>query len=310
MGHAFHAGVLHALQVALGWDPARAELIVGTSAGAQVGALLRAGMSTCDLIARVTAQPLSPQGQAIARHYIRPPKRVPHPHYAKTYLPAAPGYLLRALLRPWALRPARLVAALLPPGRVCLQNQAEGFRKLFGAHWPKRRLWIPALHLDSGRRVVFGRPDAPAVDVGTAVTCSGAVPGICRPIHVEGHRYVDGGLISGSNLTAVRHEHLDLIVAISPLSALPIMRLLFRREVALLRRQGKAVVTIEPTPEVKRLMGYNPMDCARGPAVGQAAYEATLKELARGERHGALEALLASPSKYLSAGRGSPPVVE
>jgi NTE family protein len=35
VGSAFHAGVLRALAESCGWDPRRAELIIGTSAGAR-----------------------------------------------------------------------------------------------------------------------------------------------------------------------------------------------------------------------------------------------------------------------------------
>src|SRR5690349_19155028 len=43
VGHAFHAGVLAALEDVAGFDARDADLIVGTSAGSVVGALLRAG---------------------------------------------------------------------------------------------------------------------------------------------------------------------------------------------------------------------------------------------------------------------------
>ena len=51
VGHAFHAGVLAAVAEATGWDPREADVIVGTSAGSVVGALLRAGASAPDLVA-------------------------------------------------------------------------------------------------------------------------------------------------------------------------------------------------------------------------------------------------------------------
>src|SRR6516165_6415165 len=49
VGHAFHAGALAALADETGWDPRRAEIVVGTSAGSVAGALLRAGFSARDL---------------------------------------------------------------------------------------------------------------------------------------------------------------------------------------------------------------------------------------------------------------------
>jgi predicted acylesterase/phospholipase RssA len=49
VGHAFHAGALAALEDETGWDPRSADVIVGTSAGSVVAALLRAGFRTHDL---------------------------------------------------------------------------------------------------------------------------------------------------------------------------------------------------------------------------------------------------------------------
>src|SRR3954466_11665172 len=43
VGMSYHAGVLHALAEEGGIDPASADLIVGTSAGSVMGALLRSG---------------------------------------------------------------------------------------------------------------------------------------------------------------------------------------------------------------------------------------------------------------------------
>lgn len=49
-GGAFHAGVLAAIAEATGWDPRRATVVVGTSAGSITGASLMAGLSAADLI--------------------------------------------------------------------------------------------------------------------------------------------------------------------------------------------------------------------------------------------------------------------
>ena len=49
VGHAFHAGVLAGLAEEIGWDARDAEVVVGTSAGSVVGALLRAGLTARDL---------------------------------------------------------------------------------------------------------------------------------------------------------------------------------------------------------------------------------------------------------------------
>ncbi|MDQ1402821.1 MAG: hypothetical protein QOG03_1137, partial [Actinomycetota bacterium] len=59
-GGAFHAGVLAALADVTGWDPRRAAIVVGTSAGSVAGSSLRAGLAAADMLARATDRPLSP----------------------------------------------------------------------------------------------------------------------------------------------------------------------------------------------------------------------------------------------------------
>src|SRR6516162_6115815 len=51
VGQAYQAGVLAALERETSWDPHRAAVIVGTSAGSVTGAALRAGVPATDLAA-------------------------------------------------------------------------------------------------------------------------------------------------------------------------------------------------------------------------------------------------------------------
>lgn len=290
LGHAYHAGVLRALEHATGWDAREAQLVVGTSAGAQVGALLRAGLRGEDLAARAAGEPLRPEAAEIARHYVRPDHRRPDAGQAQGRRPAAPGFLLKALGRPSMWRPGRLVSALLPEGRVRLDAQAEGLRRVFGESWPDRDLWITAVHLDTGERVAFGSPGAPAIDVGTAVTCSGAVPGVHAPVRWEGRRYVDGGMASATHLDLVADQAVDIVVVSSPLSMFGVMRSLLRAE---MRRAGRKVpvVAFEPRGDALAAMGNNPMAIERSAAVARAAFETTLREMEGAEKrglHGAL----------------------
>jgi NTE family protein len=281
LGHAFHAGVLRGLAEAHGWDAREADLVVGTSAGAQVGALLRAGMTPRDLAARVEGEAMSADGATIARHYTRPSHRQPRP--SQRYTLAAPDYLRGLARRPWKARLGPLVSALLPEGHVSLRAQAEGLRRLFGHRWPERRLWITAMHLESGRRVAFGAPEAPDTDVGTAVSCSGAVPGICRPVRVGEHRYVDGGMLSPTHLDLLLESSIDVVVVSSPLSMYAPMRVLLRAEMRRLAERGMTVVAIEPRDRTLAAMGLNPMAIERSARVARAAYEATVRDVGRPE---------------------------
>ena len=166
----------------------------------------------------------------------------------------------------------------MPAGRVRLDAQAEGLRQLFGDDWPDRETLITAVELDSGERVAFGSSEAPRIDLGTAVSCSSAVPGVYRPVEWQGLRYVDGGVASGTHLDLLHDRPLDLVFASSPLSMFGPVSALYALERRRLERR-MPVLTIEPTGEVLAAMGRNPMNVARAPAVVRAAFEATQRTL-------------------------------
>lgn len=284
VGHAFHAGVLSALGDVAGWDARTADLVVGTSAGAQVGALLRAGVSARDLALRASGGHPVDGGHSVLRHYVRPCTKSPDPSLPRSSRPSSMRYFASALRAPSRLRPGRIVSALLPPGRVRLEPQADGLRNVFGGEWPERDLWITAVHLDSGERVAFGAPGAPSIDVGTAVTCSGAVPSVHAPVLWEGKRYVDGGMASATHLDLLLEKDLDVAVVSAPLSMFSTMRTLLRREVRRLERR-MAVWVIEPRGEVLSIMGKSPMDLDRAARVAPAVHRALRDEM---EQHATL----------------------
>ena len=52
-GYAYHAAALAVLQRMTGWDPRTAELIVGTSAGSNVAAILRGNVPVGEALDRI-----------------------------------------------------------------------------------------------------------------------------------------------------------------------------------------------------------------------------------------------------------------
>src|SRR3712207_9494451 len=91
-GTAFHAGVLQALFEDAGWDARDAEVIVGTSAGSTSAALLRAGFPPVDYVARITGEPMSPEGTRLLGD-------VPPVSPARRVLPRSPVPASASLLR-------------------------------------------------------------------------------------------------------------------------------------------------------------------------------------------------------------------
>lgn len=240
--------------------------------------LLRAGMQPSDMVARVTGDAMSDHGRAIADRFRRPD--FTQARQRESWRPASPGMIARLAWRPWRWHPGRLASAVLPEGAIELGDMAAGIRQLFEHAWPARRLWIPAMDVATGRRVVFGSPDSPDADIGTAVTSSGAVPGVCRPVRSAGRRYVDGGMLAVSNVDlAARDRSLDLVIVSSPLSRFAPLRWTLRRGLRRLARQGTAVWLVEPGAEVVRAMGWNPMDERRAAPVAHAVGRAALPPL-------------------------------
>jgi pimeloyl-ACP methyl ester carboxylesterase/predicted acylesterase/phospholipase RssA len=321
-GHAFHIGVLAALEEATGWDPREAEIIVGTSAGAIIGALLRTGLAPRDLAARALGRPLSPEGERVAAVLGRPTS-APPPDRAglSAFFMAAPELVLRMARRPWDARLGALVAAALPPGRVSTDHLVGGIRRAFPAEWPARRLWVTAVRLDDGRRVVLGRDPQTSPDVATAVAASCAVPGYYQPVTIDGVRHVDGGVHSPTNADLLADQDLDLVIVSSPMSAkieivrpsidLPVRgfcHTLLRREIAVLRHAHTSTLAFEPSRADRRLMGVGTLDTARRHAVIQQARESALGRLAHRDLRYRLDALgtVARPRRVLTRQRPEP----
>jgi NTE family protein len=309
VGHAYHSGVLAGVEEATGWDPRDAEVIVGTSAGSVVGSLLRAGFSAPDLAARATGGELSPEGLALVRRAGTEagPVSIPSRPQRRGGLPrmASPALLARAALRPfWTNRPGVMLAGALPAGGVPTELISTGLRKIFGSDWPARDLWLTAVRLTDGRRVVFGREGGPPAHVADAVAASCAIPGFFEPMTIGDVTYVDGGAHSPTNADLLTERDLDLVIVSSPMSVagnrlrpsldLParrMCRLYLGQEVARIRRRGVPVVAFQPTGEDLATMGLNAMDPSRRAPVATQARQSALKKLERDDVRSAVGAL-------------------
>lgn len=270
-GTAFHAGVITALAETVGWDARSADVIVGTSAGATAAALMRTGFPPADYVPRVAGLPMSAEGHAILGD--APPLRTPQaPPTAARRRPAS-RTLLRSVARaPWRYPIGILGAALLPEGRRDVTATAALFGSLL-TEWPSDPLWVCAVRLDDGERVVFGRDQV--ADVAAAVSASCAVPGYFAPVSIDAVRYVDGGVHSLTNVDVVADLDLDLVVVSAPLGTTDVvaadpgnaLRLLAHRQLARdsarLHRRGIPVVTLQPDRRLRAVMGARAMDASR-----------------------------------------------
>lgn len=274
-GTAFHAGVLTAL--AAHFDARDAEIIVGTSAGSTAAALMRKGFPPSDYVPRVLGEPLSAEGEAILGQM--PPLSEPLPPAARSRRPASPELLRAIARRPWAFRPGVTASALLPLGSRPVDPGVARFRAMFDT-WPAQAMWLVAVDVDTGQRVVFGR-DATA-SVGDAVSASCAVPGYFAPVVINGRRYVDGGAYSLVSLDLLAEERLDVVIVSAPLSTTSwiarelgnapriVARMQLEREARMVRAAGIRVLIVAPDAPLRALMGNNSMVAAKRAPVAVA----------------------------------------
>lgn len=284
VGQAYHAGVLAALEEALGWDPREAEVIVGSSAGSLTGAALRLGVPSHDLMASATGSRLSPEGAFLAAFDLEGPEIPPFDarHALHGWRLPSVGLMARTARRPWAFRPSSAAATLLPAGFVDITASAEALAPFLGDIWPDG-LWICAARRTDGARTTFGRAGAPEASLGRAVAASCAIPGYFSPVEIGGLEYLDGGVHSPTNADVLRGEGLDVVIVSSPMSIAHgrartadagIRWAAHRRleqEVRRLRAAGAIVVRVEPSAATRVVMGMNAMASDRSGPVALAA---------------------------------------
>ncbi len=274
-GYSFHTASLGAIQEVTGWDPRTADLVIGTSAGSSIGALIAGRVSVADMLARILTVPTDPAGMAKLRSISGRGLSAPF-----LFGLTGPRMALREVTRFPKVDPLRLVTGLLPQGAVQTEILGEDAEVLHGDTWPAQPLWITAVDTSSGARVVFGR-DRFDVPVHQAVEASCAVPALFQPVGIDGDTFVDGGVESATNADLVLESDgagapdcdFDLVVILSPLSerrklrmpsANSVLRVLptiqLHREVGTIRKTGTPVLIIEPNGAVVRATGPNPMD--------------------------------------------------
>ena len=274
VGSAYHVGTLAALADATGWDARSADLIVGTSAGSGVAATLRAGLSPADHFARSQGDELSDEGRQLTarlpqQQLTLPPRPPTGP--LDLLRPQAPWLVASTFLAPGPIRPG-LLAGLLPRGGVDTTVLGDRIRLLTTQRWPDRPTWICATRLRDGKRVVFGRDDVEVPDLGTAVQASSAVPGYFTPVRIGTKDYVDGGLFSPTSAELVARLGYDLVIVVSPMSAVPdaldlspgsiargFSARTLAREVGRIRDAGTPALVIQPTRDDLEVMGRDLM---------------------------------------------------
>lgn len=209
-GAAFHLGTLMAIRMATGWDPDDSDILVGTSAGAFVSALVRSGSLDLDSFA----------GPGESRDEIH--------EWLGGYLlrrgtPRGAVRWIRRGLIPAIRRPS-LHVALASPGLYRTDGITEWVEAVCPetAHaWPSKPTAIVAYDVEQRTRAPFGTEGAPETSLSHAVAASAAVPFVYEPVRIHGRWYADGGVASGTHadLLLASEKPLDLVLVVAPLAA-------------------------------------------------------------------------------------------
>jgi len=299
LGAAWMVGALTSLQRTTRWDAREADLLVGTSAGSVLAALLRSGVSVADLY---DAHHHARDGAELAGH-VGP---LPSSWVELAAEPCWPGLpefgvgsiplLVRAAGHPLRFSPSAVCAALLPRGR----RSPHAIERLIedastSSRWPDST-WVVAMNYHTGERVVFGRPGSPTAPLARAVTASCAVPGWYAPVRIGRTPYVDGGVCSVCNADLLAGAELDEVYVLAPMASPrpdqpgdPLARIervwrravttRLRREVGRLRAGGAEVTVLAPNGTDLAAMGANLMNPARQVAVLHAARASVATQL-------------------------------
>ncbi len=210
-GASYHLGTLLAIEMATGWHPSQAEVVVGTSCGAFTAAMLRGGQLTIDAFL----------DDAHSREEVT--RRLRARIYRRSRRPAGVVRWLRRGVLPGLARPdLRLVAG--SPALYTTRGIAEWVEERLGPMangWPDEATVIVGFDLTERARIAFGTDEAPQVALKDAVAASVAVPMVFEPVQLNGRWYVDGGIASGTSADLLLgfDEPLDLVIVVAPMAA-------------------------------------------------------------------------------------------
>lgn len=308
-GAAYEHGVLTAIAERSGWQPTEARALIGTSAGSWIAAFLARGHSLPDVVA--LARPPAPSGGAVSRAA----RRVTNAVLGDSGGLYTPSIRIPRISPLWWLQPTTLLGE---SGYFSTEGMARRLRARLpdaGTASLPSHLRIVAYDTRRLRRVPFGSPKAPRVTLLQAVTASSAIPGVFRPVEIDGVPYLDGGIASTTHLDLVAEfaPDLDIVICIAPMagdrtggppplgpavyslvlseSLAWVARRTVEREAAGLRRSfpDLPVVIFRPDADDRRVMGANAMNGRRREPVRRVAYASALRALDSAELRQAFE---------------------
>ncbi len=259
VGIAWESGLVAGL-AERGIDAGQADFIIGTSAGSADGAQLAMGRTPQQMYASVAADAGSAR---------------PGPTRSNTGQGgAAPNLMpLMELMQKAAKGDVPAEEVRKEIGAFALQAQTmseEDFIATFGRmlasseSWPEKRYMCTAVDALTGEFQTWSNDSG--VPLSRAIASSCSVPGIYPPITINGRRYIDGGMRSGTNADLAEGYDNVLVVVVSagiPGARADASQKRLESELDVLRKSGSNVSVISPDAASIEAFGENLMDFRR-----------------------------------------------
>lgn len=308
-GAVWEIGALRALEELLDRSVLDLDLYVGVSGGAFVSTLLAAGVSPREMYdegagRRLLGRGMPPLFRLGLREVLARSRQAPGVLFRALVeaLPGRDGSLSDAALSLFALLPAGLLDSSGVRDSVAAILRRRGMADDFAAL--ARDLRVVAVDLDRGEAVAFGARGRRDVPVSRAVQASAALPGLYRPVRIDGRDYVDGGVKKTAHVNLAIREGARLVICINPMVPLrndgahpPLPGPLSGRGVAYVLDQALRImlhgrmqygleryrtehpevdiILLEPDPEDLRMFRYNILRYDARRVVAELGYRAT-----------------------------------
>jgi NTE family protein len=266
---AWESGLLAGLAEA-GVRPTESDFILGTSAGAIVGAQIAGGRDPAAMAAAIfdEAKGIPPPGAG---------------RFAPDAARQLPALFAKAQSSPDnpAHARAEIGAYALAQPTESQDATAARFAALLGTRdWPARPFGCVVVDIADGRVNILTRDCGASLDRAVAASCS--LPGLSPPIAIGDRHYFDGGFASTANADLALGFDEIIVIGFRPrgpsgdrIEA----RLLAQLDT--LRENGARVLAILPDVDCQAAIGSQTMDLGRRPDIARAAVAQGRAEAAR-----------------------------